>query len=86
MNFYRLATKEDFDKDLLLKYDAYSEGFINNEIKLLIENGKLPQAAETMRKITGISVYDCKGYCEQYLTFYRAKCDFDNGLPVYTDY
>jgi hypothetical protein len=86
MNFYRLATEEDFSKRFSIQLDYLIINLPEEVEKMIEEDGEFLKAAAKMRQITGKSIQECKTYCAKYRTFVKAKIDFYEGKPVYTEY
>lgn len=85
MKFYRLATEEDFKQS----FDNYFYPYkiqIPNRVAEELKKGKMRRAASILREATGLRLQECIPFCEEYGAFLKAKEDFENGLPVYTDY
>ena len=85
MQFYRPATKEDFDKGYVVNLSHF-ERTLPKEIELLIESGETNKAINVLRQQRGYGIRDCKNYCETYAKFLQAKKDFLSGKPVFVVY
>jgi hypothetical protein len=80
--FSRLATKDDFE-GCNIQLDHFN--FMSDAVKELIEQNKFHQAVSLLGS-TGKGSMWAKPYCEEYLTYLKAKRDFDNGHTVFIKY
>ncbi|MGN5651008.1 hypothetical protein [Bacillus sp. Brlt_9] len=85
MKFYRLATEEDFKQS----YENYFYPYviqIPDSVVEELKKGEIRRAAGILKEATKLRLQECIPFCEEYGAFLRAKEDFENGKPVYTDY
>jgi hypothetical protein len=85
VNFYRLATEDDFNKrfEIIL---GHFEKHLPLEVEQLIETDQFNKAVSKLQELRGFGLANCKVYCLRYRSFVSAKKDFYSGKPVYTDY
>lgn len=83
VKYFRPATGDDF-KGHDVQFDHYR--YMGDDIKKLIEEDRLREAMNKLRKETSMGLVQIKSYCDEYQKYLTAKKDFENGKPVFVPY